>query len=223
MRANATKVEKDFETRTTALQKLHDDEAARQKIEVEKARAELQKIATEKNFLENDLAEGTKQIRSLQRAIKKVGDKDSETRAGGKENQPVTPKKNKVLAYADGFDDEEIQPMSPSRLVIRSKANTPKAGAKRKRKPTEGSPVKPLELTEPIHIDSFEETAHPQRNDVQSTNDQLPQPVPVRRDQRFKVRDANAVGCQTNVYRQSLHKKCLTIVSHLMSQGHSSA
>ena len=190
VRANAAKVEKDFETRTMALQKLHDDEAARQKIEVEKARAELQKIATERDFLENDLAEGTKQIRNLQRAIKKVGDRGSETKAKGKENQPVTPKKNKASAYADGFDDEEIQPMSPSRLVIRSKANTPKVGAKRKRKPTEGSPVKPLELTQPIHIDSFEENAHPQRNDVQTTNDQLPQPTPVRRDQRFKVRYA---------------------------------
>ena len=206
-----------------ALQKLHEDEAARQKIEVEKARAELQKIATEKNFLENDLAEGTKQIRNLQRAIKKVGDKGTETQTRGKENQPVTPKKNKALAYADGFDDEEIQPMSPSRLVIRSKANTPKAGAKRKRKPAEGSPVKPLELTQPIHINSFEETAYPQRNDVQSTNDQLPEPVPVRQDQRFKVRVGNALGYQTNMYRQSLHKDCLTIVSHLMSQGHSSA
>ena len=189
VRANATKVEKDFETRTIALQKLHEDEAARQKIEVEKARAELQKIATERDFLENDLAEGTKEIRNLQRAIKKAGDKGFETKANGKENQPVTPKKSKASAYADGFDDEETQPMSPSRLVIRSKANTPKAGAKRKRKPTEGSPVKPLELTQPIHIDSFEENAHPQRNDVQSTNDQLRQPVPVRQDQRFKVRD----------------------------------
>ena len=223
MRANATKVEKDFETRTMALQKLHDDEAARQKIEVEKARAELQKIATEKDFLENDLAEGTKQIRNLQRAIKKVGDKGTETKPMGKENQPVTPKKNKALAYADGFDDEEIQPMSPSRLVIRSKANTPKAGAKRKRKPTEGSPVRSLDLTQPIHVDSFEETAHPQRNDVQSTNDHLPQPVPVRQEQRFKVRAANVLGCQTDIYRQSLHRGCLTIVSHLMSQGHSSA
>ena len=187
VRANATKIEKDFELRTTALQKLHADEAARQKIEVEKARAELQKLATEKDFLENDLAEGTKQIRNLQRAIKKAGDKGPETTARGKENQPVTPKKNKALAYGDGFDDEEIQPMSPSRLVIRSKANTPKAGGKRKRKPTEASPVRPLELVQPIQTDSFEETAQPQTNEVHSTNDQLPRPAPLRQDQRFKV------------------------------------
>ena len=205
-----------------ALQKLHADEATRQKIEVEKARAELQKIATEKDFLENDLAEGTKQIRNLQRAIKKVGEKGSETEARGKENQPVTPRKNKALAYADGFDDEEIQPMSPSKLVIRSKANTPKAGAKRKRKPTEGSPVKPLELTQPIQIDLSEETAHPQKYDVHAAHDQLPRPIPGRQDQRFKVRVTYASGCQTNICRQSLHKDYLTIASYLMSQEHSS-
>lgn len=176
-----------------ALQKLHADEAARQKIEVEKARAELQKIATEKDFLENDLAEGTKQIKTLQRAIKKGGDKNSDSKPGGKENQPLKPKKTKSLAYADGFDDEEIQPMSPSRLVIRSKANTPKAGAKRKRKPTEASPVKPLELTQPIQIDSFEQTAQPQRNEDQSADSQLSWRAPVQQDQKFKVRVANAL------------------------------
>lgn len=187
VRANATKIEKDFENRTLALQKLHADEAARQKIEVEKARAELQKLATEKDFLENDLAEGSKQIRNLQKAIKKGEDKDAELKIRGKENQPVTPKKNKALAFADGFEDEEIQPMSPSRLVIRSKANTPKAGAKRKRKPTEASPVKPLDLTQPIQIDSFEETAGSQRGHVQLANNQIPRPAPVRQDQKFKL------------------------------------
>ena len=194
VRANAAKIEKDFENRTTALQKLHADEAARQKIEVEKARAELQKIATEKDFLENDLAEGTKQIRNLQRAIKKVGDRGSETKAKGKENQPVTPKKTKALLYADGFDDEELQPMSPSRLVIRSKANTPKTGAKRKRKPAEASPVKPLELTQPNPTDSFEETAPLQRNEAHSATKQLPQSTLVRQDKNFKVRIADTLG-----------------------------
>lgn len=173
---------------------MHTDEAARQKIEVEKARAELQKIATEKDFLENDLAEGTKQIRNLQRAIKKGGNTGAESKAAGKENQPVTPKKNKALAYADGFDDEEVQPMSPSKLVIRSKASTPKAGAKRKRKPTEASPVKPLELTQPIQIESFEERAQTQRvDDVPSANDPLPRRAPIRQDQKFKVRITNTM------------------------------
>ncbi|KAK4692351.1 hypothetical protein P7C71_g4832, partial [Lecanoromycetidae sp. Uapishka_2] len=157
VRANANKIEKDFEIRTQALHKLHADEAARQRIEVEKARAELQKIATEKDFLENDLAEGTKQIRHLQRAIKKGPDNST-----GKENHPTTPRKNKFLPHRDGFDDDEVQPMSPSRLAIRSKKGTPKAGAKRKRKVTEGSPVKPLDLASPRPVDSFEEVSHGQ-------------------------------------------------------------
>ena len=176
-----------------ALERLHADETARQKIEVEKVRAELQKIATEKEFLENDLAEGTKQIRNLQRTIKRVGDNIPESKAGGKENQPVTPKKNKALAYADGFDEEEIQPMSQSRLVIRSRANTPKAGAKRKRRPPEASPVKSLDLTPPIQTDLFGEAVQHQKSGSPSLSDKQPRLAPIQEDQRFKVSVPNAL------------------------------
>ena len=179
MRANATKVEKEFEARTQSLQKLHADEAARQKIEVEKARAELQKITTEKDFLENDLAEGTKQIRNMQRAIKKGAEKVTD-----KETNPTTPRKSKALPYRDGFDDDEVQPLSPSKTVARSKAGTPKGGTKRKRKPTHESPVKPLELTEPRQAESFEETV-PSRDAPPAAVFQPPR----RPDQRFQVSD----------------------------------
>ena len=170
-------MEKEYENRTQSLQKLHADEAARQKIEVEKAQAELQKIATEKDFLENDLAEGTKQIRNLQRAIKKGAEK-----ATDRENQLSTPKKNKALPFRDGFEDDEVQPLSPSRLVHRSKASTPKGGTKRKRKPTEDSPVKALDLTEPGGDGIFETVA-------QASNIVPPvvAPTPKRPDQRFEV------------------------------------
>lgn len=175
VRANATKLEKEYEARTEAMQKLHADEAARQKIEVEKARAELQKIGTEKDFLENDLAEGTKQIRNLQKAFKK-GD-----RTTGKENQPVTPKKTKSLHLRDGFDDDEVLPMSPSKLALRSKVGTPKAGAKRKRKAPEDSPVKPLQLAQPQQSASFEEVIQEESHDAPSVSDLIPS----RPDQRF--------------------------------------
>ncbi|KAM0795765.1 hypothetical protein BDR22DRAFT_813102 [Usnea florida] len=187
VRANATRIEKDFENRTMALERLHADETARQKIEVEKVRAELQKIATEKEFLENDLAEGTKQIRNLQRTIKKGGENNPEFKAAGKENQPVTPKKNKALAYADGFDDEEIHPMSQSRLAVRSKANTPKVGAKRKRRPPEASPAKSLDLTPPIQTEVSGEEVQHKRSDFPSPSDQPPRLAPIQEDQRFKL------------------------------------
>ncbi|KAK0507497.1 hypothetical protein JMJ35_010020 [Cladonia borealis] len=177
VRANATKVEKEYENRTQSLQKLHADEAARQKIEVEKAQAELQKIATEKDFLENDLAEGTKQIRNLQRAIKKGAEKVTD-----RDNQLNTPKKSKALPFRDGFEDDEVQPLSPSKLALRSKATTPKGGTKRKRKPTEDSPVKALDLTEPGGDGSFEPVA-------QASNT-VPPVVAItskRPDQRFEL------------------------------------
>jgi len=151
VRANASKVEKEYENRAKSMQRMHADEAVRQKVEVEKARTELQKITTEKDFLENDLADGTKQIRNLQKAIKKGSEK-----ATGKENQPTTPKKTRGHLFGDGFDDDEVQPMSPSKLALRSKAGTPKAGAKRKRKAAQESPVKPLELAQPGQVESFE-------------------------------------------------------------------
>ena len=178
VRANVSKIEREYEDRTKSLQKLHADEAARQKIEVEKAHAELQKIATEKDFLENDLAEGTKQIRSLQKAIKKGGEKVS-----GKENQPTTPKKSKTLPLRDGFDNVEIQPLSPSKLALRSKGNTPKAGAKRKRKGLEDSPVKPLELAQSRQADSFESADRNQNDTVPSVVDQAYKPS----DQKFQL------------------------------------
>ena len=154
------------------MEKLHADEAARQKIEIEKAKADLQKIATEKDFLENDLTEGTKQIRNLQKAIKKVG-KPLDDGASGKENGVQTPKKPKT-GLGDGFNDDEIQPLSPSKLVLRSKGGTPKAGSKRKRKGAEDSPAQPsLEFDQPIQAESFDEpVAAP---DI-TTIDHVPQP-----------------------------------------------
>lgn len=178
VRANAAKVEKEFETRTMSLQKLHADEAARQKIEVERSRAELQKIATEKDFLENDLAEGTKQIRNLQKTIKKGSGKST-----GKENQLTTPKKNKGIPLRDGFDDDEVLPMSPSKLALRSKVSTPKAGAKRKRKVPEDSPVKSLELAQSKENDV---TGKPEKSFAPTVTAAI-SPGPTRPDQRFQL------------------------------------
>ena len=156
MRANASKIEKEYEDRTKAMEKMHADEAARQKMEVEKAKADFQKIATEKDFLENDLAEGTKQIRNLQKAVKKA-DKPSGDRGGGKENAVQTPKRQKA-GLGDGFNDDEIQPLSPSKLALRSKAGTPKAGSKRKRRGAEDNPGTPsLELDQSVQAESFDE------------------------------------------------------------------
>ena len=156
VRANTSKIENEYETRIKAIQSLHADEAAKHKIEVEKAKADLQKISTERDFLENDLAEGAKQIKNLKKAIKK-GDKPSDSREVGKENAARTPKRQKA-GLGDGFEEDEIQPLSPSKLVLRSKVGTPKAGFKRKRKGVEDSPSKQsLEFDQVIQDESSEQ------------------------------------------------------------------
>lgn len=144
VRANQKKTERLYESRIQCLQELREEEAAKQRLEVERALAEKQKIATERGFLQNDITEGNQQIKSLQRAIKAkdVSSKAVSSEADGLNALSTTPQKKKSLKHADGFDYDEIQPTLP----YRSKTSTPKAGSKRKRKLVKASPVKHLQL-----------------------------------------------------------------------------
>lgn len=199
VRANQIKTEKIFESKIQALQKLRQEESARQRLEVERALAEKQKIAMEKGFLQNDIAEGNQQIKSLRRAVKaKDGAaKNVVTEDPRRTVPPTTPKKHKNAGLGDGFDYHEIHPGSPSRLPYRSKVSTPKAGSKRKRKPAGASPVKPLQLSqaneapEAIAINSI--TAEQSFSNV-VTAPNAPSPAIARpplafSDERFNVRD----------------------------------
>lgn len=171
VRANASKAEKELEGRVRVLQAVHADELARQKAEIEMARGELQKVATEKRFLENDLAEGTKQVRNLQKAINKGNDKTSDSR-GSEKRAPLTPRKSKP-PMADGFNDQEVLPMSPSKLAMRNKIHTPKVGAKRKRNVADASPVKPLELVQPAQEEIIQDTTRREEEPKPYIDDQM--------------------------------------------------
>lgn len=161
VRANQNKLEKENEQRLVALQKTRAEEAARYKVEVEKARAEQQKVAIEKQFLENDLNQGNEQIKNLQRLAKDAVGKTSFSRSEEGKNQATTPRKNTSRPYGDGFNNDEIQTVSPSKLTTRRDALTPKAAGKRKRKTEENSPAKPLPLSEP---EQFDRSADPDQD-----------------------------------------------------------
>ena len=147
VRANRLKEKQEEERRLEQERKSRAEEQAKYNAELQKYKAELQKISTDKAFIENDLARETEQRKGYQRNTKATG-KLGDTKALGKENIATTPKKSKVASLGDGFNDEEIQVQSQSSLAVRSKPVTPKAGVKRKRKPTENSPVKPLQLSQ---------------------------------------------------------------------------
>ena len=143
VRANRLKEKQDEEKRLADERKLRADELAKYNAEVQRYKTELQKVSTDKAFIENDLAREAEQRNGQQK-----NSKTAVKKALGKENTLGTPKKKKDGALGDGFNDDEIQIQSPSKLALRSKPATPKAGAKRKRKPTENSPVKPLQLSQ---------------------------------------------------------------------------
>lgn len=172
----------------TTAQRLHADEAARQRAEIESARAEKEKIATENKFLKRDLTEEGEQTRILRRNLKDAGGGGKIVLAKPVANaSPVTtPKKHKSLPFRDGFDDDEIMVISPSKVVQRSKKNTPKVGEKRKRKAVDDSPGKPLQLSQSREI-IFEDEPLPVVQPVVQPEEAALQKL-VKENDRFPVR-----------------------------------
>lgn len=191
VRANRAKEKQEEERRLAAERKLRSEEQAKYNAEVVRYNAELQKLATDKAFVENDLAREAGQRKGASRASTTAG----KSKITGKENTVTTPKKIKDLSYGDGFNEDEIQVPSPSKLTLRSKPATPKAGAKRKRKPTENSPVKPLQLSQgnnvPDPVQPGRQLANQTFSDPVQVQNYQPLPshstVRVLPDERFEV------------------------------------
>ncbi|KAI9715580.1 MAG: hypothetical protein M1812_005884 [Candelaria pacifica] len=149
IRSNEAKRAKEQERKTIAMQKLHADEEARRKADIERTRAEKEKVETECKFLQQDLANEAEKSRNIQRRLRDVDGKDPLARTTANASPLTTPKKARALPYRDGFDDDEVLLVSPSKSKTRSQRGTPKAGAKRKRRANEDSPSQPLQFSEP--------------------------------------------------------------------------
>lgn len=147
VRANSVKVEREYKARAQLLLKTHAEDAARQKAEVDRMRAEIQRLATEKTFLEHD-------AKSVPRPGK------------------VTTPRKRNPGMDDGFADDILMPLSPSKLAARPKevlqspgklVNGPKdgppsprkghTGVKRKRQGSEGPA--PLPAPQPDRLIPF--------------------------------------------------------------------
>ncbi|KAK4541820.1 hypothetical protein LTR36_007352 [Oleoguttula mirabilis] len=154
VRANQDKATKEYERRLAVMQKLHADEAAKGKAELEAGRKEREKIATDNRFLQHNLAQETERAKRLN------GPGKARAAAAGQEQE--TPRKAKRnTGRGDGFDDDEVRMISPtkSRDRERQKDQTPKHGAKRKRTAND-SPVAALSFTqfaEPVRQNSTEQ------------------------------------------------------------------
>lgn len=137
LRSKHTTMTQDYDRQLATLRQSMAEHTAKHKQEVEAAASEGKMLATENIFLQQDLLEEAQQLRNY-RAKHKAEDKPP---------PPATPKKTRVLRFGDGFDEDEIMAVSPSKSVTRSKRATPTTGkGKRKRQESQDSPV-PLQLT----------------------------------------------------------------------------
>jgi hypothetical protein len=135
IRSKQTRMVEEYDRQLAALRKSMTDEATKHREEVEAAMSEGKMLATENIFLQHDLAEEAHQLRNYK----------TKHRAEEKA-PPVTPRKSRVLPFRDGFDDDEIAAVSPSKSAARSKRATPTVPGKRKRQASVDSPA-PLQLS----------------------------------------------------------------------------
>lgn len=183
VRSNHDKASKEYERRLAVIQKLHAEEIEKQKRELEIARKDRERVETTNKFLQHDLAQETDRTRQSRRTLQ---DRPTNVRyqsGDGRQSPAKTPKRGKIAPFRDGFDDDEVMVVSPSKSKPRSKPNTPKAGGKRKRH-VENSPMQPLEIDGPP-----EQPAEPhQSNKAPSTAVTLDLPLrPAAGDSQFKV------------------------------------
>jgi hypothetical protein len=120
IRERQKKDAKEHELQLQALNKSRADDAAKQKADLEAKRKEIEAYETNNRFLEHDLAQARDE------RAKRL--KPTRTNTGRLTRQP-----SQSLPYRDGFDDNEIVTLSPSKPKDRSKSSTPKVGEKRKR------------------------------------------------------------------------------------------
>lgn len=182
VRANQAKTAKEYERRLRAAEKLHADEAARQKTEIEKSRAEMHNVTTENLFLKQDLNEEVRKVKSKPTA-EEVGQRGS-SKPAANPSLVTTPKKHKPLPFRDGFDDDEVMVTSPTRVAQKAKKSTPKAANKRKRTIADNSPEKPLQLSQSRGPNAPEN--QPEEPPAESVENDTLQKLG-REDDRFRV------------------------------------
>lgn len=134
VRANHDKASKEYERRLTVMQQLHSEEVTKQKAELDRTKRDKDKVETDNRFLQHDLAQEAEKAKSMKRSLAMRPGTASRPVQDIKDTTPKsTPKNDKMVAtFRDGFDDDEVQVVSPTKAKEKTKVTTPKR-AKRKR------------------------------------------------------------------------------------------
>ncbi|KAI1613180.1 hypothetical protein EDD36DRAFT_256899 [Exophiala viscosa] len=135
IRANFDKESKVFDRQIGSLKKTMEEEQARHTAVMNAMVQKNNNLTTQYNFLQQEHQQGLQETRTLKQRLKERPQSE-----GG----PVTTPKHGVMSsLRDGFEDDDVMVVSPSKSNRRSKPPTP---SERKRKADGTSPIKPLVL-----------------------------------------------------------------------------
>ena len=105
-------------------------------------------METTNKFLEHDLAQEADRARQNRKTLQDRPVNIRYQSESNRQSPAVTPKRGKIAPLRDGFGDDEVIVVSPSKSKQKSKPATPTARGKRKRA-VENSPAQPLDIDEP--------------------------------------------------------------------------
>ncbi|EEP78414.1 predicted protein [Uncinocarpus reesii 1704] len=167
IRANQMKLEQSHNRQMGALRSALDEEVKKHQSEIQAAMMESKRIATENQFLKQDLREESIKLNGLHQSRK--------AKAKADDAAPMTPSKSRMLPLRDGFDDDEIM-ASPSKSAgRRSKRGTPSAPGKRKRGAADDSPVvRPLELSQSFESNLLDTSGNLDHMDIEIRSENPP-------------------------------------------------
>ena len=131
-------------------------------MEIEAARKDRELVETSNKFLEHDLAQEADRARQAKKALR--GGNDS---SKPRPSPASTPKKKSSLPYRDGFNDEEVIAISPSKSKEKSRASTPKPVSKRKRAEQDASPAKQLSFSDQHTLNMLDEGSPLSHSNIQ--------------------------------------------------------
>ncbi|KAL6247830.1 hypothetical protein RBB50_005178 [Rhinocladiella similis] len=140
IRANFDKEKKILDRQIDALKKSMEDESAKHNAAISAMLEKNNNLTTRYQFLQQEHHQEVQEARTLKQRLKEKPATDKD--AGG----AATPIRGMASSLRDGFDDDDVMMLSPSKSARRSKPTTPTAANKRKRKVDVPSPVKPLVL-----------------------------------------------------------------------------
>ena len=138
LRSKQAKEAQEYERRLQDERNKQRLDAERHQAELEQSRKEKERLASHNQFLNHERNDQITQLRQGQKSATTKSDKTN----------GIKRKTQKPTHFGDGFDDDELMVISPSKAVSRSRNTTPKSGLKRKRDALSDSPLKPLELNE---------------------------------------------------------------------------